>query len=454
MPRAFVARCTVLVLGATLFTVSCKWFAGSPSLSGMIDPARPECPHDWTRLPAPQEKAPQPAIAVTNMTFPSGFSVPRLQTNVPEFNDCQKFILKNAAGGALTYGVALMAVFASDRLDSVVADPPLDSVFAAVEVLNYSTYFTYPKLGIKPYFNCLYLWGRPGRLRAKMFPVADDEAQCGKRYAPTDIPGQDLAVREVHVPNFNKPNEYPPVARWDWDAVNAVQYIGVRCGAAWCEVGPGEPENPGTPAFSSSASYVTPAGASKEDLVRGVKGWYDEQLLAVEESDEAMPSLLRGAVFPDTLLASLTSPMLDGQWRVVSHIALQRPEPGQLVKELKYYKDKFNLDPIASGSPLKEMNHVLLCYGTVSSCSVPAVASKAMKSSCGNSALGAATSTKRYWAQITSNVSSPMYRCMTPHTHAGIVDIPATARWRWLARDETSWRWCPLGCCEVNGDIF
>lgn len=453
MPRA-VARWIVLVLAVAGGVLSCIWPSQGSVPLGFIDPDRPECPHDWTRLLAPKEKKLPNGVTVGNMSFPNGFSVPGPQTNIPEFNDCQKFVLKDPVSGKLSYGPALLAVFASYRLDSLTLDTTSANVFAAAEVLNYSTSFTYAQLGIKPYFNCLYLFGAPGQLRARMIAVGANETQCQNSYSPTNTAGQELAVREIHVAGFKAGKDYPPVARWDWDASTSVQYIGLRCGNAWCEIGPGKPEDPATPAFTSSSSYANAASGSLEDRVRAIKGWYDEQLLAIDSAGESRLTGLRGDVFPDTNLATLTEPMIDGQWRVVSHIALRQPETaGTLVKELEHYRVKFNLDPVPQGSSLKDMNHVLLCFGTVSSCSVPGTATVSMLQSCGKVALGNATTTKRYWTQITSKVRPSMYRCMTARSH-GTVFIPSTARWRWLARDETSWRWCPAGCCEVNGDQF
>jgi hypothetical protein len=159
-------------------------------------------------------------------------------------------------------------------------------------------------------------------------------------------------------------------------------------------------------------------------------------------------------VFPDTGLARLQPTDLNGQWRTVSHIALDAPAAGQLTSELGFYKRKFNLDPVPPQSPFSAMNHIMLCFGTITTCSVPQPANESIKRSCGKTALAAAEDTNRLWAQITSPMGPSMYRCATPIVHAGSVDIPRTARWRWLARDETSWRWCPFGCCEVNGDQF
>jgi hypothetical protein len=41
-----------------------------------------------------------------------------------------------------------------------------------------------------------------------------------------------VAKRLVH-----DDKDIPPVARWDYDTANHQQYIGLRCGGEWCEVG-------------------------------------------------------------------------------------------------------------------------------------------------------------------------------------------------------------------------
>ena len=396
------------------------------------------------------------------MNFPSGFSVPGPQTNVPEFNDCQRFIVNGASTGAREYA-PLMAIFASQFLDTLTI--PIDTaaahgaqIFAAAEVLNYSLDFVYPQLGIGPYFNCLYIYGSTGKLKARMVHVGADEAKCSNVYLAADVPGQQLAVREVHVAKLDKDADYPPVARWDWAKEGVLQYIGVRCGRAWCEVGPGTAADSSAPAFVSSephASTLPPGVSMAEYRVRAIKGWYDQQLLAMESGSAASPSTLRGTVFPDTGLAALTKESLEGHWQVVSHIALDAPPAGQLTSELAFYKQKFNLDPVPTNAPFSAMNHVRLCFGTIGSCTIPPSPTPSLKKSCGKLAWTAAAGTKRLWSSITSATGdTSLYRCATPMEHPSSIDIPKTARWRWLAKDETSWRWCPSGCCEVNGDQF
>jgi hypothetical protein len=48
-----------------------------------------------------------------------------------------------------------------------------------------------------------------------------------------------------------------------------------------------------------------------------------------------------------------------------------------------------------------------------------------------------------------------MYRCVTRRDHKAEVSfIPATARWRWLALDETTWTLCDVGCCEKDAKPY
>jgi len=367
-----------------------------------------------------------------------------------------------------------MAVFASYRLDSlrIAKDSLSDTakVFAAVEVLNYSRAFQYSALGIGPYFNCLYIYGTAKQLRARMRYVGAEEKQCADTFPPTQVPGKELAVTVTQAGYFNQSADYPPVARWDWDDEHGIQYIGVRCGDAWCEVGPKADPTSSATVFTPSPPYVpAPVSAtsgqsgvnvgSAEDRVRAIKGWYDQQYLAIQVGNVATPTHLRGTVFPDPNLAKLTKPeLIDKKWRTVSHIALEQQLPGPAMSNdynasIDYYKKKFNLDPVAAGSPLAAMNHVLMCSGTITGCKVRWPATESMKRSCGNGALAHAKETPRLWLMITSTVSDTMFRCATPYIHGG-VDIPATARWRWLAGDETSWRKCPSGCCEMDGDQY
>src|SRR4051812_20803515 len=98
----FIGRCAIALATGSLIA-GCAGFGASSPFPAAFNPEHPECPHDWTFLPAAPEGK-RPEIAVSNMTFPSGFSVSGAQTNVPEFNDCQKIMLKSSATGEFVYG--------------------------------------------------------------------------------------------------------------------------------------------------------------------------------------------------------------------------------------------------------------------------------------------------------------------------------------------------------------
>jgi hypothetical protein len=364
----------------------------------------------------------------------------------------------------------MMGVFASPDVatvqftkDSLGRD---GSIAAVAEVFDYDASSGYSVLGIGPYFSCLYLYRTNGHFEAKMRWVGAADSTCHQTYnAPDNVPGTPLAVIETHADGYGDYADYPPVARWDWDDDNAIQYIGIKCGYGWCEIGPGKTPTPGSPpafkpsrpnwpptssAASAASGGVTLAGMtpSKENRVRGIKGWYDEQFLARESSSDAAPSRVRGAIFPDTDLAKLTNAAL-ATWQVSSYIAIEQPAVFDDATNvtLRYYKRKFNLDPFPVGTPLANMNKVLMCLGTADQCKVPSPPTRTM---C-NPPHGAPP----LWAAITSPVTNDtLFRCATafPNTSTAIM---ATARWRWLAKDETSWRWCPTGCCQVDaGGIY
>ena len=432
--------------------------AGVPSLPNLhhstrIDSDRPECRHNWDSIPMPRD-GDQRRAATATLVFPAGLAVSGPQSNVPEFNDCQRMI-QVSADGRMDYG-PLMAVFAQYRRDTVsIARDSLSSntnLLAAAEVLAYSNVAGYDTLGVAPMFNCLYVWGVVGNLKAKMVSVGTAEADCAKIYQPSNVPGKPLFVHEARLAGFSE-KDRPRVARWDWDDSSKIQYIGLQCGKEWCEVGPARSAAPTTAAFAWSQPYANSAAATvHEARVGRVKGWYDEQYLSMFDAAGLHPTLLRGTLIPDPELETIAPEDNPGLWYATSHVALHRPPAGTLTRELAYYRDKFNFDPVGPHAPIGRMNHILICYGLRAQCGLPAVPTSSLRSSCAHDVIAGWASAKGYWSQITSPVRPPMYRCVTYYWHSG-VSIPATARWRWLATDETTWRYCPSGCCEVNGNF-
>jgi hypothetical protein len=405
-------------------------FRISPAVHDRLTAAMPECPHNWDALEVSKSKKDnQPTMTFT--IGPSGLSVSGSITNVPEFHDCQRMVLRNG-----NYG-PLMAVFAARDLASIKFNGA--SVTAAAEIFNDSTDFSYPPLGIGPLFNCLYVFGNSGALRAKMVNVGGQEKDCGKALDTAGMAGVELQVVESLRGRFQG-GDFPPVARWDWDSSSRTQYIGLKCGQAWCEIG--------MRGFVTSTPYYDPpAGMTVlqgPDRVRAIKGWYDQQYLANDPglgTPSATPSDVKATFFPFWDLNKYRQSDFRGRWAPVSYIALSKPS--------RLYKTKFNLDAVRDGSELKAMNVLSLCIGTIEQCRIPAALPNPLMESCGKTVLGKARQNPRWWVQITSVDGSSIYRCVTYRGHE-TEPPPPTARWRWLAKDETEWQYCPRGCCEVE----
>lgn len=336
---------------------------------------------------------------------------------------------------------------------------PTQTTHAAATIYSYGP--GYGPLGIGPNFNCMYLYfDGEGALRAKMFPVVDLSTAvdaCFRARRPTD-PGKELRV--IRVPGRTT-GKQAPVARWDWDATNRQQYIGIACGAAWCEVGP--KDVPFAPSPGYSAAPGAPIGAAR---VIENKGWYDEQDLAMPGPDpdplmlnkkSLIPSGLIGTVIPDPELASQDSSDYSKPWVQVAYIALdaKNAKPGAVA----HYWNLLNLRPATVDGDLGSLNRLAFCFGSREHCTVPA-ATVPRSAACGpeksffgfeNSLVG--WPIERWWVRITSaNAADPvMYRCVTRRGHDGFTgNIAETARWRWILGDDITWTECTQGCCETG----
>ncbi len=389
------------------------------SMLGSPLAGRPECPHDW------DFKRGQMPLA--------GQAI-----NVPEFHDCQRFI--EYTGDSAHYQ-ALYAIFATAELNAL-DTMTTDSVRAAAEIFAEGKY---QALGIVAPYSCLYLFrnGPPPDTtwRAIMAPVAGAQVDCRKRVDPDTMPGKkELDVQVTRVPSFGG-QDYPPVARWDWDRVHKKQYIGIKCGTAWCEVG--------DIGFTPGPGFSDPGGLSQKlRRTRLIKGWYDQQFLAtVSAAGKTTPSRIRGTIFPDSGLGDYDTlgvfkRVHPGHWVAVAQVLLEAPATltPEDVAVIKQYKDSLNFDATVAGGTL---NTISLCHGTKSDC-IPLGSV---------STVGPCDGDEMWWGQIesTHGPTDRMYRCVVRRAHDHLeFRVPGTARWRWLASDEVTWKRCDNGCCELH----
>jgi len=375
-------------------------------------------------------------------------------TNIPEYHDCQRFIDQGVYG-------SVYAIFAAFRLDTVSGEADASIPFATI----YTPDGTYGTLGIEPGFNCLVLSKTGVSWSATMVPrgQGNDKSDCSGHPTSSDQKLLEVRPQPVHTSTALESSDFPAAARWDWDSVNGKQYIGIRCGSAWCEIG--------APGFSPSPAYdgdlafdpipgVTPTRRANIRVER-IKGWYDEQQLA-DTGEPARPGPVHGLLFPNPALDTISWPLDDtpdhafalsfytNQWIHVAYALVDAP----------YDKWHFTKGAI---NERYGRNKIYLCYGTpqVKSCNVPSLIPKENPHSL------AVTSCKddpnhpgmHWWAKTVNAKGSISIGCVRRRDHSTELaalrnansrvryGIPGTARWKFLQNDESTWVSCPTGCC-------
>ena len=351
-------------------------------------------------------------------------------SKIPEYNDCQRFIVNSAYD-------SLYAIFATHPKTYKVGT----NVAVLVAVIR-SFGGTYSALDIKPGLNCVYLFGDRRHARvvdsAAYFPCPDT---IGLRRLPAPL----LDSRPTVVPGFEADSNYPQVARWDY-TLKHVQYIGVKCGSAWCDIGP-QGFQP-SPAWKPVASLPPLPARMRRNMM--IKGWYDEQFLAgppAVSGGLATVSDVQGTIFPAASLADYqdaTWPTaLPERWRVIAYVAMSKPSEKYLA--IRNFAATSWANPATPLDPTK-LNTIELCPGTKDDCKVPEPLPTCP-------AVANSGATNWGWARTTQpGGSNPKYRCVARWSNASMtaLSLPAATRWRWVSADETAWSRCTEGCCEVH----
>ena len=355
--------------------------------------------------------------------------VPGSTTNIPEFHDCQRLLISPAT----SYG-PLVGIWASNSLQETT-----QASLPYAEVVNFNQ-TEYKPLGIKPGFNCLYIVPDSTAdfgIRGVMVSVGEEsDSACSRPYQST-MGGTTLYAVPHQAPDDLTWEDIPSVARWDFDPVARQQFIGIRCdgGRAWCELGAAE-------GFGTSPDHKYPLPGKKGKRNFWIKGWYDEQRLAewIPSSKSHRPLASVGTVVPDSLLGDWTDedgtkPFPKNSWVPAAQAALRPPHAP--------YDSTLGLDAI---SLPKKMNRLELCHGDWTTCAAASGESPEALT-CGSDA---ATD---WWARVVSSKANKRgrYFCVVRTPHKG-VDIPGTARWRWVNEDETIWVRCAEGCCQVASE--
>ena len=385
-------------------------------------------------------------------------------TTVAEFHDCQRLIDPDAVS---SFG-PLAGIWVAEALDSLVdslrrLNPSLDSGEAdtikgnapAVPVgtgLTFAVIYAwdadYNSLGIHQGWNCLRLFPSSTPTvpyAARMEPLSDGEL-CGKAMRAEETRGTDLSVRAVKVPGMSG-SDYPPVGRWEWDPEYKQQYISLKCGEAWCDVTP-------VPDYVPSRDYRVPASQGKSHKrVFEVKGWYDEQHLAVPGPGvgvgaKLIPAAFQGTLFPDPGIDTIDRvEAFYGYWVPAAQVGLRGP--------MVLYEHKLNTDMGEYPTPAT--------MGRLNRFSICAEAPGGKKCEPLAAGLNCAPDSHNtiWYARMdpsgTKNPTgppgpkAPKYTCVTRHDHSDLErHIPGTARWFWVRDDEKLWIRCAQGCCTAN----
>jgi hypothetical protein len=416
-------------------------------LAGFVVPkwwaqGRPECPHDWNfgniRVPIRDTKE---TVALQTQSGPNRLSASGAQTNVPEFNDCQRLIL--GTGGSATYG-SLYAVFAWDRMDDSLDHAPLNNGLALPMVEILSVGGTYDQLSIKPGLSCLFVFKKSDTWVAMLVEFGAKEGDC---HSPRPLgalppPHAELAIKRTSYPGL-KWYEYPAVARWEWDTVSNTQVIGFKCLDGWYEVGElGHPPDTG-PDLTSTMSGVP--GLAGEPVLR-VKGWYDQQRLSPTAahwwSSGAGPTSVVGTIIPVPGLDRFDIGDFSTHWQLIAFVNLSEASAEYEAQQRFVPMTRTKLTTISLCSEQWASGTTSL---TGEGC--PGISPALRQAAKCVTEPGAPT--RHWWAQtIRANNPDPWYWCIVRRSAPLGVPVPGTARWRWLASDETTWGRCGGACCS------
>lgn len=358
--------------------------------------------------------------------------------DVPEYNDCQKLATGDPAEYGPKVGIYVSAgldtLFRTDMSRSASGSPTSGNVFVAL-IHNFGKDYVTQSLTIKSGYSCLRLRPGPGVYQATIEDVGAAVPNCLK--PPTVTPRGISMVRALHVGPAHF-EDYPPVARWEWDPAQLHHYVGIKCGPAWCEVGGrGEPDVGVGEAPPNEAIPGLPSSPGMAGRTHLVKGWYDEQALAIPGTSKPLEPRVRARIYPHQQLEAVTFDLFGKGWVPAAYVYL--PEASAP------YHDALHLS--------QGLNTIYLCQARSTLQDHCAGAAAGTFGKCAPSDADTNGEPATIWyARImptgTTDANAAGYICVTKQQHVG-VDIRATTRWRWADDDEKIWIRCTNGCCTV-----
>lgn len=413
---------SIFLIAAAMTAAGCRSEEPEPGTGIVATSGIRECPHTWDWS---KQFGKERGVVVESHVV----SLTRGAHHVPEYNDCQKFLVRSS--GARVYSQGQFAIFAVQdpelaiKLDSL-ANARLGLAAAVVYAEE-----AYAYLGIEKGFNCLVLYSAGTGWRAAMRRPTDEVADCSGTFPFGG--GQALAVRPPLSPLPAGQEHYAQLARWGFDERSEQHYIAITCGEAICNIG--------REGFTERDTPVPPTSSptTAERRVHEVATWHDEQLLASfpTGASTVQPTDVWGTVIPDTGLGYRnTLDDFKNRWVPVAEVELSEDHP-------EYRQKGFQMTTPGNRNIVQSC---VIDETTGSTCpDLPDEFRPGGKCDATDDA-----STGQRWRSRHIAVDGTIkYFCVKryPLGVTGLA-VPAAARWRWRADDEMLWYRCMEGCCD------
>jgi hypothetical protein len=371
-----------------------------PGLKDAVTGDRPECPdHEFHPRGVKGEQLPPVMIDLVDAA-----------TNIPEFNDCQALVAGH------TYG-PVVAIFAQQTAWPKVPAP--DRWYLVAVIYNFGTSTdpsaSYRPLLIKPGYSCLYLPLANSGTIAAYLQYNEQDLSCQPSIAKPKSSNLAASIRDKLV----QTDAVPHAARWDWDQVDSVQYMGVACGNQWCEVGRRGFHSAADP----STDWVSSVPGLEASAAHRIRGYFDEQELAVPNpgGDSLTRPLLLSGVRATFFAAPDSGTSTAGRFDRLQYVGTM-----MVTAEHPKYQARFGLVP---GEP----THIYL---------------KRKLDQTGRPLRLNPDRTEQYEAIFVTGRNRIVFQ-IKRRAHDKM-DIPPIVRWRWIWTDETTWIRCLEGCCSTQ----
>lgn len=223
----------------------------------------------------------------------------RMYFDIPEYHDEQQFPISASAYGPMVYVYASPFLGQFRHMSDISEQGKYGAFAALIDVdapLESELPAPYRRLALNPGVNCLWLANPAGSPTGWTAYVTRGDALEGCRRPEEPSAGAppipSLSVVASGSMEFGHA-DYPAVARisearFSPPDVFGQPLIGVKCLAAWCEIGP--------TGFQPRAVLGGATGRFER-----IKGWHDEQLLAMETGGSLRPAV-RATIIPDRSL--------------------------------------------------------------------------------------------------------------------------------------------------------